>query len=67
MPLSQWLYYDALECLPENADEVLTEELCKPRNCRYDGQIAVFGENFQQILGDLKYFLVRGSISFLRF
>lgn len=28
------------------------------RNSRYDGQIAVFGEDFQQKLGDLNYFLV---------
>ncbi len=29
------------------------------RNCRYDGQIAVFGDQFQERLGNLKYFLVR--------
>ncbi|CAH1783923.1 unnamed protein product [Owenia fusiformis] len=57
-PIQQWLYFDALECLPENADEVLTEESCKPRNSRYDSQIAVFGEEFQKTLGNLKYFLV---------
>ena len=28
------------------------------RNCRYDGQIAVFGWDFQEKLGDLNYFLV---------
>ena len=28
------------------------------RNCRYDGQIAVFGSDFQEKLGDLNYFLV---------
>ncbi|PVD24234.1 hypothetical protein C0Q70_14704 [Pomacea canaliculata] len=56
-PLQQYLYFDALECLPEDKS-VLTEEACKPRNSRYDGQIAVFGEDFQQKLGDLNYFLV---------
>jgi ubiquitin-activating enzyme E1 len=54
----QWLYYDALECLPENADEVLTEATCKPAKSRYDGQRAVFGDAFQTKLSNLNYFLV---------
>ncbi|XP_062456882.1 LOW QUALITY PROTEIN: ubiquitin-like modifier-activating enzyme 1, partial [Rhea pennata] len=59
MPVTQWLYFDALECLPEeNRDVLLTEETCRPRNCRYDGQIAVFGEELQAKLGDQKYFVV---------
>ena len=30
-PVNQFLYFDALECLPEeNADQILTEEACKP-------------------------------------
>jgi len=57
-PISQWLYYDALECLPANADDVLNEEICQPTNSRYDGQVAVFGKEFQEKLGNLKYFLV---------
>ncbi|KAL3853736.1 hypothetical protein ACJMK2_017251 [Sinanodonta woodiana] len=58
-PVFQYLYFDALECLPEeNRDSILTEEACKPRNSRYDGHIAVFGDEFQKKLGDLKYFLV---------
>ena len=28
-PIKQWLYYDALECLPEDETD-LTEESCKP-------------------------------------
>lgn len=56
-PLQQFMYFDALECLPEDKS-VLTEESCKPRNCRYDGQLAVFGSDFQEKLGSLKYFLV---------
>lgn len=55
-PLKQWMYYDSLECLPE--DTVLTEEACAPRQCRYDGQIAVFGRDFQEKLGKQRYFLV---------
>ena len=30
MPIMQWLYFDALECLPEDKDVVLTEEECAP-------------------------------------
>lgn len=29
MPVMQWLYFDALECLPEDGD-LLTEAECKP-------------------------------------
>ncbi|XP_071157547.1 ubiquitin-like modifier-activating enzyme 1 isoform X8 [Mytilus edulis] len=58
-PVNQYLYFDALECLPEeNADSILTEETCKPLNCRYDGQIAVFGKDFIKKMGAQKYFLV---------
>ncbi|KAM5146463.1 ubiquitin-like modifier-activating enzyme 1 isoform 1-T1 [Mantella aurantiaca] len=59
MPVMQWLYYDALECLPEeNKDAILTEENCSPKNCRYDGQIVVFGSELQEKLGKQRYFLV---------
>ncbi|XP_074054073.1 ubiquitin-like modifier-activating enzyme 7 isoform X2 [Macrotis lagotis] len=54
MPLDQWLYFDALECLPEDGKPPLRSE----RNCRYDGQIAVFGDDFQKKLGKQRYFLV---------
>lgn len=57
-PTYQYLYFDALECLPEQAETVLTEETCKPAGCRYDGQTAVFGNEFQKKMGSLKYFLV---------
>ncbi|MCI4375195.1 hypothetical protein PGIGA_G00106540 [Pangasianodon gigas] len=59
-PLKQWLYFDALECLPEqeDSDKGLTEEACAPRNSRYDGQIAVFGSDFQAKLKKQRYFLV---------
>ena len=30
MPIKQWLYFDALECLPEENRDALTEEACKP-------------------------------------
>uniref|UniRef100_A0A8C6MRW1 Ubiquitin-like modifier-activating enzyme 1 n=1 Tax=Mus spicilegus TaxID=10103 RepID=A0A8C6MRW1_MUSSI len=57
MPIMQWLYFDALECLPEDK-EALTEEKCLPRQNRYDGQVAVFGSDFQEKLSKQKYFLV---------
>ncbi|KAM9133046.1 ubiquitin-like modifier-activating enzyme 7 isoform 2-T3 [Pangshura tecta] len=58
LPLAQWLYFDALECLPEQGTMLLTEESCAPRGSRYDGQIAVFGADFQERLGRQKYFVV---------
>ena len=56
-PINQWLYFDALECLPEDRS-FLNEEMCSPTGSRYDSQIAVFGKDFQKILSDLKYFVV---------
>uniref|UniRef100_A0A665UQC3 E1 ubiquitin-activating enzyme n=1 Tax=Echeneis naucrates TaxID=173247 RepID=A0A665UQC3_ECHNA len=58
MPIMQWLYFDALECLSEDEGEMLTEEECAPRNSRYDGQIAVFGTKLQDMLAKQRYFLV---------
>jgi len=54
-PIYQWLYFDAIECLP--ADPI-PEEDCVPNGSRYDGQTAVFGRSFQDKLGALKYFVV---------
>lgn len=30
MPVMQWLYFDALECLAEEEGVILTEEECAP-------------------------------------
>ncbi|KAM6169491.1 ubiquitin-like modifier-activating enzyme 7 [Rhynchocyon petersi] len=57
-PLDQWLYFDALDCLPEDGDPFLRPEDCAPRGCRYDGQIAVFGAGFQEKLSCQHYLLV---------
>lgn len=54
-PIQQYMYFDAIECLPEND---LTEDDCKPLGTRYDKQIAVFGKCFQEKLGNLRYFIV---------
>ncbi|XP_013188250.1 ubiquitin-like modifier-activating enzyme 1 [Amyelois transitella] len=56
-PIVQWLYLDAVECLPKDRS-LLTEDSCKPVGSRYDGQVAVFGKEFQKRLGELKYFIV---------
>ncbi|XP_072571330.1 ubiquitin-like modifier-activating enzyme 1 isoform X2 [Paramormyrops kingsleyae] len=58
LPVMQWLYFDALECLSEEEGALLSEEECAPRNCRYDGQIAVFGSKLQEELAKQRYFLV---------
>ncbi|XP_072731755.1 ubiquitin-like modifier-activating enzyme 7 [Ciconia boyciana] len=58
LPLDQWLYFDALECLALEGAMQLTEEDCAPRGSRYDGQIAVFGNAFQEQLGRQKYLVV---------
>jgi ubiquitin-activating enzyme E1 len=56
MPTKQWLYFDSLESLPTSAQR--SEEACKPRGTRYDGQIAVFGAEFQEKLANINQFLV---------
>ena len=55
-PINQWLYFDSLESLPTNSKR--SEELCAPQNSRYDGQIAVFGTEYQEKLANTKEFLV---------
>ncbi|GAA53627.1 ubiquitin-activating enzyme E1 [Clonorchis sinensis] len=66
-PLMQWSYFDAIECLPSpvsQAAENCSKELvvgegdAAPRGSRYDGQIAIFGHQFQEKLNRLKYFMV---------
>lgn len=37
-PIYQWLYFDAIECLPTDRSE-LTEEDCCPIGSRYDSQV----------------------------
>lgn len=55
-PIVQHLYFDSLESLPSSVPR--TEENTRPRGTRYDGQIAVFGSDFQEKLANLKLFLV---------
>uniref|UniRef100_A0A8C3NQ28 E1 ubiquitin-activating enzyme n=1 Tax=Cyanoderma ruficeps TaxID=181631 RepID=A0A8C3NQ28_9PASS len=62
VPLDQWLYFDSLECLALAGAAELTETDCAPRGSRYDGQIAIFGANFQEKLGHQKYLVGAGAI-----
>ncbi|KAK2789179.1 hypothetical protein FQN53_002404 [Emmonsiellopsis sp. PD_33] len=55
-PVVQWYYFDSLESLPASVQR--SEEECKPRGTRYDGQIAVFGNSFQKKISEVKEFLV---------
>ncbi|KAI0394351.1 putative ubiquitin-protein ligase [Xylariaceae sp. FL0594] len=55
-PIKQWFYFDSLESLPSSCAR--TEELCKPIGSRYDGQIAVFGKEYQEKLANVRQFLV---------
>ena len=55
-PIVQWLYFDSLESLPSSVKR--SEGLCKPLDSRYDGQIAVFGREFQEKLANVNEFLV---------
>jgi len=57
MPIKQWMYFDARECLPEDTS-TLNEEVCKPTGSRYDGIIAIFGKDFQTKLTQQKYMIV---------
>lgn len=59
VPLDQYLFFDALECLAcePGAYDATSGDLA-PLGSRYDGQIAVFGRAFQRKLGELRYFIV---------
>jgi ubiquitin-activating enzyme E1 len=52
MPLRQWLHYETFELLPEG------QVNRTPLNCRYDDQISIFGQEFQENLMNKKLFLV---------
>lgn len=54
-PMVQNMYFDSLESLPTNLPN---EQECQPQGGRYDGQIAVFGKEFQRKIADHRQFLV---------
>jgi ubiquitin-activating enzyme E1 len=55
-PVQQYMYFDSLESIPQSM--ALTKANCAPRGTRYDGQIAVFGEEFQKKIECANMFLV---------
>jgi len=55
MPIKQFLYYDALECLEGDSMEPLKDG---KESSRYDSQMAVFGESFQQDMANQTWFVV---------
>ncbi len=69
MPIRQFFYFDAIECLPENVFQSPTEttrttelkmspKMPTKKESRYYSQEVIFGEDFQEKLGKLKYFVV---------
>eukprot|EP00127_Corallochytrium_limacisporum_P001014 Clim_evm13s34 gene=Clim_evmTU13s34 len=58
-PIQGFLYFDAYECLPEaELGHTITEEDVTAQNNRYDGQTAVFGKKFQEMIGNARVFTV---------
>ncbi|KAI0240926.1 E1 ubiquitin-activating protein [Massospora cicadina] len=55
-PIFQYLYFDSLESLPKHS--AINERNTQPLNTRYDGQVAVFGTDFQHKLANSRQFLV---------
>lgn len=68
MPIRQFLYFDAIECLPEDiytAPDTTVTTTSSPNypqlpteKSRYFSQEVVFGSDFQHQLGKAKYFIV---------
>lgn len=52
-PLRQMLHYDVFESIP--TEGVITREV---RNCRYDDQIRIYGQEVQDKLGKIHVFMV---------
>ena len=68
MPIRQFFYFDAIECLPEEvfqapSENTTTNALWIPKlptkQTRYFSQEIVFGTDFQEKLAKSKYFVVR--------
>eukprot|EP00045_Choanoeca_perplexa_P013386 m.151731 g.151731 ORF g.151731 m.151731 type:complete len:1007 (-) comp16344_c0_seq1:68-3088(-) len=55
-PVFQYLYFDALEALPEAGPP--SDEDVQPRGNRYDGLAAVFGHSFVEKMKAQHYFMV---------
>ncbi|KAL0482023.1 ubiquitin-activating enzyme E1 [Acrasis kona] len=57
-PLNQWMHFDSLESLPSDESQLPSPQDAQPQGTRYDGQIAVFGSAYQQLLMNQKVFIV---------
>jgi ubiquitin-activating enzyme E1 len=57
-PICQFLYFDALECLPEDPAAHPTEADLQPVGSRYDGTISVLGKPFVDRMRAQKWFMV---------
>ena len=66
-PIMQWFYLDSLESMPEDEGAWPTEATAAPQGTRYDGQIAVFGADFQKKMESLKYFVVSAILFVILF
>lgn len=62
IPINQWLYFESLNCLPNNyyEKEIINFNLKKDMENyrRYESQILVFGKDFQKKLEENKIFIV---------
>ncbi|KAH7969257.1 ubiquitin-like modifier-activating enzyme 1 [Rhipicephalus sanguineus] len=56
-PIQQWFYFDAFECLPQDAD-VSEASANAMEHTRYAGQARVFGTDVQDQLMSQNYFVV---------
>ncbi|XP_014218818.1 ubiquitin-like modifier-activating enzyme 1 [Copidosoma floridanum] len=56
-PIYQWLYLDAIECLPKDQKTDETENYA-PKGSRYDRFVSIFGNDFHTKLANLNYFIV---------
>lgn len=57
MPIQQWFYFDAFECLPQSGS-VSEDSANALAKTRYAAQACVFGADVQKKLASQKYFLV---------
>ncbi|CAK8690473.1 unnamed protein product [Clavelina lepadiformis] len=58
MLIKQFFYFDALECLPDDSESVLSDDTCQHIGSRYDGQISVFGLEYQKKMSSQRWFVV---------
>lgn len=62
MPIRQYFYFDAIECLPEDVyqpSETAFNPTLPTNKSRYYSQEIVFGADFQEKICKSKYFVVK--------